>query len=192
MAVDSFERDSPPAYFPVDYQVPPDPTPFAPPLDPTVAYDLGDAISFLYQGPNAIQKGVTPGAIEERRLAWLRGAVKQRGGAPLPGVKVTLRDRPEIGYTLTRADGVFDLVVNGGGVVTLDFERPGFLPVQRQVSSFPGAMSTVLEDVVMIGLDPVADHHRVGQRRRPGRPLDSAGRRRRRAGSRCSFSRRRP
>lgn len=155
VVIDFFDRRSVEAHFPLDYQVPPDPTPFAPPLDPTVAYDLGDAISFLYQGPNAIQKDVAPGAIEERRIAWLRGTVKQRGGAPLPGVRVTALGRHELGYTLTRADGVFDLVVNGGGVVTLDFERAGFLPVQRQ-EEMDWRDSTVIEDVVMIGLDNVA------------------------------------
>lgn len=140
VAIDAFARESPPAYFPVDYTLPPDPAPFAPPLDPTVAYDLGDAVSFLYQGAHAVQQGVTPGAIEERRLAWLRGEVQQRGGAPLPGVKVSVRDRPELGYTLTRADGVFDLVVNGGGIVTLDYERPGFFRSSGRPASV-GAMA---------------------------------------------------
>jgi RHS repeat-associated protein len=178
VVIDFADRRSPEAYFPLDYQVPPDPTPFAPPLDPAVAYDLGDAIAFLYQGENAIQKEAAPGAIEERRIAWLRGTVRQRGGAPLPGVKVTALGHPELGYTLTRADGVFDLVVNGGGVVTLDFERPGFLPIQRQ-EKMGWRESVVIDDVVMLGLDSIAttivSGNPTGQIARSTRQVDDAG-----------------
>ncbi len=98
---------------------------------------------------------MTPGAIEERRIAWLRGTVRQRGGAPLAGAKVSVLGHPELGHTLSRADGVFDLVVNGGGVVTLEFERAGFLPIQRQ-EVMRWRDSTVIDDVVLLGLDPVA------------------------------------
>jgi RHS repeat-associated protein len=178
VVIDFADRRSAEAYFPLDYQVPPDPTPFAPPLDPTVAYDLGDAISFLYQGENAIQEEVAPGAIEERRIGWLRGTVRQRGGAPLPGVKVTALGHPELGYTLTRADGVFDLVVNGGGVVTLDFERPGFLPVQQQ-EKMGWRESVVIDDVVMLGLDSVSttivSESPNGQIARSTRQVDDTG-----------------
>jgi RHS repeat-associated protein len=178
VVIDFADRRSPEAYFPLDYLVPPDPTPFAPPLDPTVAYDLGDAIAFLYQGDNAIQKEAAPGAIEERRIAWLRGTVRQRGGTPLPGVKVTALGHPELGYTLTRADGVFDLVVNGGGVITLDFERPGFLPVQRQ-EKMGWRESVMIDDVVMLGLDSVAttitSESPNGQLARSTRQVDETG-----------------
>src|SRR2546427_6616768 len=36
--------------------------------------------------------------------------------------------------TLSRDDGAFDLVVNGGGPLVLVLERDGFLPVQRLVA----------------------------------------------------------
>ena len=39
---------------------------------------------------------------------------------------MTVLDHPELGVTNTRADGAFDLAVNGGGV-TLQFEAAGFL-----------------------------------------------------------------
>src|SRR5208283_5910962 len=37
---------------------------------------------------------------------------------PLPGVTITVINHPEFGQTLSRADGMFDLVVNGGGPPT--------------------------------------------------------------------------
>ena len=42
-------------------------------------------------------------------------------------------EHDELGLTNTRADGKFDLAVNGGGV-TLQFERAGYLTVQRTLS----------------------------------------------------------
>ena len=74
-----------------------------------------DATKFLYSGANPIQRGVAPGAIEAQ-VAVLRGHVQDRAGAPIDGVRVTVLDHPELGETNTRADGAFDLAVNGGGV----------------------------------------------------------------------------
>ncbi|HEV8579921.1 MAG TPA: DNRLRE domain-containing protein, partial [Thermoanaerobaculia bacterium] len=53
--------------------LPPDPATVAPPLDPTVAADPGKAVEFLYTGEDPIQTGVTPGTIDARRVAVLRG-----------------------------------------------------------------------------------------------------------------------
>ena len=52
----------------------------------------------------------------------LRGTVQDREGTPIKGVRVTVLDHHELGYTNTRDDGAFDLAVNGGGV-TLQFEK---------------------------------------------------------------------
>ena len=45
----------------------------------------------------------------------LKGHVKDRDGEPIGGVRVTVLDHPELGETNTRADGAFDIAVNGGG-----------------------------------------------------------------------------
>ena len=49
----------------------------------------------------------------------------------MKGARVTVLDHPEFGYTATRDDGGFDLAVNGGGELTLEFEEAGFMSVQR-------------------------------------------------------------
>jgi hypothetical protein len=100
----------------------------APPLDPGVPFNFADGTEFLYAGPDAVQTGVDPGTIAARRVAVIRGRVVNRAGEPLPDVKVTVLDHPELGQTLTRAGGHFDLAVNGGGRLTLDFEREGLIP----------------------------------------------------------------
>jgi plastocyanin len=131
---------------------PPDPVDVAPPLDPTVSTSLLDATAFLYTGENPIQTGVLSGTIELRRAAVLRGQVMTRDGAALPGVQISVLGHPEFGQTLTREDGMFDLAVNGGGQLTLRYEREGFLAAQRAVDA-PWRDYVWLPDVVLIPFD---------------------------------------
>ncbi len=134
--------------------LPPDPTTVAPPVDPTVATDIASATAFLYSGEDPIQTGVAPGAIEARRVAVLRGRVLSRDGSPLPGVAVTLPEHPALGSTLSRADGHYDLAVNGGGALTLDYAVPDHLPARRTVQ-VPWRDFVWVEDVVLVPFDPV-------------------------------------
>src|SRR5205085_10892033 len=60
---------------------------------------------------------------------------------------------PDLGRTLTRADGVFDLLVNGGAMVTLQYALAGHFPVQRQVD-LGWRESVVAPDVCLMDLDP--------------------------------------
>lgn len=123
-----------------------------PPLDPSIPTTVHASTAFLYTGPGAVQTGVAPGTIEPRRAAVLRGRVLQRGGSPLPGVTVNMSRNPQYGQTLTRADGRFDLALNGGGAVTLHYAKPGYLPVQRS-HAIPWQDFVVADDVVMLPLD---------------------------------------
>jgi len=134
-------------------ELPPDPGEVAPPLDGTVPTNLYDATGFLYTGIDAIQTGVDPGTIEPVRVAVLRGSVRTRSGDPLPGVTITVLGHPEYGRTLTRADGMFDLAVNGGGQPVVDYRKEGYLPAQRQ-APVPWQDFAWLPEVVMIPLDP--------------------------------------
>jgi RHS repeat-associated protein len=132
--------------------VPPDPTAVAPPNDPAVATDIGAATEFLYTGSNPIQVGVPAGTIEPRRVAVVRGQVVARGGAPIEAVTVSVLGHPEFGATRTRADGRFDLAVNGGGVLTIEYQKSGFIPVQRQVLA-PWRDYVEADGVVLIPYD---------------------------------------
>ncbi|MBE2320610.1 hypothetical protein DVA67_031915 [Solirubrobacter sp. CPCC 204708] len=134
--------------------IPQDPKDVAPELDPGAATSVYDATKFLYSGAAPIQRNVEPGAISEKTVAVLRGTVKDRDGKPIEGVTVTIVDHHDLGFTRTRADGQFDMVVNGGGV-TVQFENAGFLPVQRTLSPNWQDYET-LDDVVMVPVDPNA------------------------------------
>lgn len=113
--------------------LPPDPSWVAPPLDLTAASSLFASTEFLYTGPQPIQSGVAPGTMEPRRAAVVRGQVRARDGTPLQGVVISIFHHVEFGQTLSRGDGMFDLAVNGGGVLSVNYAKEGFLEVQRQV-----------------------------------------------------------
>ena len=132
--------------------LPPDPATVAPPVNPSVTTTVDRAAAFLYTGTNPIQTGVAPGTIDAKRAAVLRGRVLDKNNAPLSGVTVTIHQHPEFGQTLSRADGRFDMAVNGGGLLTVAYARGGHLPAQRQVN-VPWQDYVVLEDVVLIPRD---------------------------------------
>lgn len=131
---------------------PPPPGFAAPPLDPTIATSMADSASFLYSGSSPVQDGVAPGTIKEQRVAVLRGQVTTGAGTPIPGVTVAVLDHPELGSTQTRSDGLYDLAVNGGGALTLTYEKSGFLPIERRLET-PWQDYVVLDTTVMTKLD---------------------------------------
>ncbi len=140
---------------PEDDTIPPDPKEIAPELDQTVATDLATATEFLYTGETPIQTGVAPETINPMRVAVIRGQVLDREDKPLPGVTVNILNHPELGQTRSRADGMFDLAVNGGGLLTVNYTKADYLPAQRQVFA-PWRDYVWASDVVMVALDPIA------------------------------------
>ncbi|TAN67540.1 MAG: PASTA domain-containing protein, partial [Methylobacter sp.] len=136
-----------------DQGLPPDPSVTAPKIDATVATTVFTSTDFLYSGTKPIQTGVAQGTIDAKRIAVIRGKVLDKQNNPLSGVTITVAHHPELGQTLSRADGMFDMAVNGGGQLTVDYRKDGYLPVQRQVQT-PWQDYVVVEDVVMLALDP--------------------------------------
>jgi RHS repeat-associated protein len=132
--------------------LPPDPSTVASDIDPSVPTTVSDSTAFLYQGPDPIQEGVADGAIDAQRAGVVRGRVLDGEGEPLAGVSVSIKDHPDLGHTLTREDGGYDLVVNGGGELVLGFEADGHAPAQREVA--PGWNDyVVLDDLVLVAYD---------------------------------------
>jgi hypothetical protein len=133
-------NDAPPAH-------PNQPTP----LEKGAATPLAEAVGFLYQGDDAIQQGVAPGTIAKKRIAVLRGRVLDIAGHPIEGVRVTVLDHGEYGHTWTRADGHFDMVVNGARL-DIVYAKDGYLPIQREIDA-PWQDYLSVEDAVMIHPD---------------------------------------
>jgi YD repeat-containing protein len=110
--------------------LPPDPAEVASAL-PAGSVSLLESMRFIFEGPAPIQTQVTPGVLQTRSAAVLRGRLLDEASEPLPGAVVRVHDHPELGQTLTRFDGEFDLVVNGGGPLTLEFSHAGYISAQR-------------------------------------------------------------
>ena len=131
--------------------LPPDPAQIAPALRPGNTSFL-DRVRFMFDGEPRIQTGVTASAIQNRSAAVVRGRVLQANGAPLPQVKVSVVGHPEYGQTESRIDGAYDLVVNGGGALTLRFERADVLGADRTLP-VPWQDYASLDDVALIARD---------------------------------------
>ena len=142
---------------------PPDPSLVAPAINRTHTTSVFEASRFLYDGDNALQLNVEPDAIKPRRVAVLRGQVTDLAGAPLPAVEIKVLHKERLGYTRTRMNGAFDIVVNGGGPVIIDYHKEGYLPIQRQMQvpwqSYvpvpPVVMTPLSEEDTLISSDAV-------------------------------------
>ncbi|XP_055694712.1 teneurin-m isoform X5 [Lutzomyia longipalpis] len=81
------------------------------------------------------------------RSAVIRGRVVTSLNMGLVGVRVSTTT-PLEGFTLTRDDGWFDLMVNGGGAVTLQFGRSPFRP-QTRIVQIPWNEVVIIDTVIM-------------------------------------------
>ncbi|CAL8354637.1 unnamed protein product [Merluccius merluccius] len=106
-----------------------------------------DRIRFLI-GPGGSH--VIPGnnPFNSSLVSVIRGQVVTGDGTPLIGVNVSFLRYPEYGHTLTREDGMFDLLTNGGASLTLSYRRSPFPSLQRTVW-LPWKVFHVMETVVM-------------------------------------------
>ncbi len=112
----------------------------APPLDRSRPTSVFDATRFIYDSAfqaspdDIVQWGMAAALIEPDRAAHVHGRVLDINGQPRPGVDVRFYGHPEYGQTRSRASGEFDLVVNGGGTLVLEYSRPEFVTAQRVVA----------------------------------------------------------
>ncbi|RED57933.1 S-layer homology domain-containing protein [Cohnella phaseoli] len=130
----------------------PDPVKVATPISTTALPTFSSTVKFLYEGSEPLQTGVAAGAIEDSLVSVVRGKVLDAENQPLAGVQVSVLNQPELGSTKSREDGMFDLVVNGGGILTLQMTKEGYMPVQRKVSAVAEKYET-LPDVVLKAYD---------------------------------------
>jgi hypothetical protein len=158
--------------------LPPDPSSIAPILSPTVVALLSDEVKFLYSGGSPIQTGVASRTIDDDRVTVIRGVVRHIDGAALAGATVRVLNHPEYGTTITRADGMYDIAFNGGGLLTLVFEKNGYIAAQRSMTTRWGQQRSA-DDVVLAGYDarvgPVAMNAAGTQVARAGSVSDVDG-----------------
>ena len=107
-----------------------------------------DKYSFIVN-EDAIQKEFDTDSVSPANLSYVTGHVFDSNGNPLPGVKISSPDHPEIGYTYSRDDGSYDYIVKSSFDVTLDYSIPGYLPSQR-TASFVSSQVKMFEDVYLV------------------------------------------
>jgi hypothetical protein len=125
----------------------------APPIDPTVATDVLDEVRFLYDGPSPVIKALDPIAVERRRVSVLSGRVLDSDGAPLAGTLVRVWRGTVFGYTYSRADGKYNVVVNAVARSRWTSKNRGFCERSARWHPRPGTTSPRSNDVALITAD---------------------------------------
>ncbi|KAJ9578404.1 hypothetical protein L9F63_005377, partial [Diploptera punctata] len=113
---------------------------------PAITASFFERMKFLIE-EGSLQNYARQEALNESRSAVVRGRVVTSMGMGLMGVRVST-STPLEGFTLTREDGWFDLLVNGGGAVTLQFGRSPFRP-QNHIVNVPWNEVVIIDTIVM-------------------------------------------
>ena len=134
-----------------------EPAPIPPPVvqgtSLTSITPFRDAYAYLFRSPGGVQFDADSTLFDPRGAAVLRGVVRRVDGTVLPNVDVKVNGVEDLGWTRTRLDGAWDLMVAGGGPLTVSFTKDGMIPVQRRIET-PWRDVRVLEDVIMTAYDP--------------------------------------
>lgn len=129
--------------------------------DPALVHRFFARHAFLIAN-DSVQSYADERAFEPARVAVVRGRVA-RLGEPERGivsVRVSVAETGQ-GFTLTRSDGFFDLLVNGNDWITLQFHRGGYVPIKRRFWARALTINSVPEAILMWlpGLEPAHTPH---------------------------------
>uniref|UniRef100_A0A146KU89 Tenascin-like protein n=4 Tax=Lygus hesperus TaxID=30085 RepID=A0A146KU89_LYGHE len=113
---------------------------------PAITASFFERMKFLIE-EGSLQNYARQESFNESRAGVVRGRVVTSIGMGLVGVRVSTAKVME-GFTLTREDGWFDLLVNGGGAVTLQFGRSPFRP-QTFIVNVPWNEVVIIDTIVM-------------------------------------------
>ncbi|XP_052457239.1 teneurin-3 isoform X4 [Carassius gibelio] len=104
-----------------------------------ISFLIGPESTHVINGDNPFNRSL---------VSIVRGQVLTADGTPLIGVNVSFVHYPDHGFTITRQDGMFDILANGGASLTLSFERAPFLTQFRTVW-IPWNVFYVMDTLVM-------------------------------------------
>jgi RHS repeat-associated protein len=125
--------------------IPQDPVPGVPVLGTVAAPQFGDLTKFASDAAGAT-------GIEPDHAAWIVGYVKDGTGAPLSAASVSVVGQTQYGTATTRADGRFDLIVNGGATYTLRIAKSGYFEADRRVTA-NWLRTTAVDDILLVAPD---------------------------------------
>jgi len=111
--------------------------------------------SFGQRYEDLIPPDATAESYDPRRFSVITGLVYSADDAPLSDVSVTILNHPEYGTAFTDSNGLFSVPVEGGGTITVVYQKPGLLSFQRKVD-VPWNDIAVTETIWMISEDPAS------------------------------------
>ncbi|CAF1592934.1 unnamed protein product, partial [Adineta ricciae] len=92
---------------------------------PSPSASFFERMQFLIQ-EDGLQTSAIYSSFNERRASVIRGQIFYKKSLPLNGVKVQVFNNPNQGYTISDKDGFFNLLINGGGSILIQFIRQPF------------------------------------------------------------------
>lgn len=108
--------------------------------------------SFGQQYEDLVPADATHAEYEPARFAVITGLVHDASDNPIQDVSVTVLDHADYGTAHTDAEGRFAIPVEGGSLLTVQYEKTGFISAQRQVE-VPWNDLPIVETVVLISQD---------------------------------------
>ena len=111
--------------------------------------------SFGEQYEDLIPSDATAEAYDPKRFSLITGLVQNLDDSPISDVVVGIHDHPDYGTTLTDAEGRFTIPVEGGGTITVVYEKAGLITAHRKVY-VPWNDIAIAETIQMIAEDQAA------------------------------------
>ncbi len=111
--------------------------------------------SYGEQYEDLVPPDATVDQYDPKRFSLITGLVYDISQLSLPGVTITVHSHAEYGSVTTDDQGRFSIPVEGGGTLTVVYQKQGLIPAQRKVY-VPWNDNAIAETVVMITEDPVS------------------------------------
>jgi RHS repeat-associated protein len=111
--------------------------------------------SFGKKYEDLIPLDATIEAYDPRRFSVVTGLVRDLDGLPIADVSVTIHDHPEYGTVSTDGECRFSIPVEGGGTITVVYQKEGLITAHRKVY-VPWNDIAVAETIQMVEEDSAA------------------------------------
>ena len=89
--------------------------------------------SYGQQYEDLVPTDATVDQYDPERFSLITGSVKDIKEKPIPGVAITVHSHAEYGSVTTNGQGQFSIPVEGGGTLTIVYQKQGLIPAQRKL-----------------------------------------------------------
>jgi len=111
--------------------------------------------SYGEQYADLIPPDATVEEYDPRRFSLITGLVQSTYDTPISDVSITIHGHPEYGTAGTDINGRFSIPVEGGGTITIVYQKQGLITSQRKVY-VPWNDNAIAETIRMIAEDPIS------------------------------------